>query len=118
MFKMPDLTMTQGSDKVDLPKKPKRTITKLTFQPMVGGIRRTVYMHKISDIINALEQIFKVLPENHALRLDVKVLNMEKDEHLKKLIPENVERGSEFESNKKVGDQVAQMCGDDKENKI
>lgn len=90
---------------------------KLTFQPMVGGIRKTVYKSGVSGLEVMFQKLCDIIPDGYALRFDVKIIEMSKDSYLRQFALNRVTE-SKFDANQKIGNQLAEMCKDDKENKV
>jgi hypothetical protein len=117
------IKVVQGADKVPLPQqdgKPKKRHLKLTFQPMVGGIRKTVYKHGVDGLEAMFQKLCDVVPEGYAIRFDIKIMPMVQDSYLKGFMGVLGERPSEskFNVNQKIGNQMAEMSESNKEDKV
>jgi len=99
---------------------PKRRHLKFTFQPMVGGIRKTVYKHGVGGLEEMFQKLCNVIPDGYAIRLDVKIMPMVQDSYLKGFMGVLGERPSEskFDVNQKIGNQMESLSEGDKEDKV
>jgi hypothetical protein len=119
-----DVKTLQGTDAIPVQQRPKQenknVHMKYTFQPMVGGIRKTVYKFGMGGMEEIMQKLCNVIPEGYGIRVDVKIFPLEQDSHIKAMLGKNVPKveGTKFNANQKVGDKMAEMCAENTENKV
>ena len=83
----------------------KKVHMKYTFQPMVGGIRKTVYKFGMAGMEEIMQKLCNVIPEGYGIRVDIKIFPLEQDSHIKAMLGKNVPKveDTKFNANQKVG---------------